>query len=153
MFLHGKFLYLEKKTGGIRFEMLKMNRLIIVLLFVLIIGAGGFAAPFLFIQEKLPGLSSEEKVVTEYAVLQVRQLIGGSLEPLVAFRFKVTNITRKPGESLIYLPPDETPGSVRFYKLKCAYEVTVDAYTFFGIRYSQFIVDTGKSSISRTDKL
>gem|GEM_PF-1365976 len=129
--------------------MLKMNRLIIVLLFVLIIGAGGFAAPFLLIQEKLPGLSSEEKVVADYALLQVGQAIGGSLEPLVAFRFKVTNITRKPGESLIYLPPDETPGSVRFYKLNCAYEITVDAYTVFGIRYSQFIVDTREGSVHR----
>jgi hypothetical protein len=65
LFLHGKFLYLEKKPGGIRFRMLKMDRWKIVLLFVLIIGAGGFAAPFLLIQEKLPGLSSEEKVVAD----------------------------------------------------------------------------------------
>jgi hypothetical protein len=149
LFLSGKFLYLRKKPGGIRLRMLKVNRLIIVLLFVLTIGAGGFAAPFLLIQEKLLGPSSEEKVVAEYAVLQVRQLMGGSLEPLVAFRFRVTNITKKPGESLIYLPPDETPGSVRYYKLNCAYEITVDAYTFFGIRCSQFVVDTGKGSVHR----
>lgn len=45
--------------------MLKMNRWKTVLLFVLIIGAGGFAALFLLIQEKLPGLSSEKKVVAE----------------------------------------------------------------------------------------
>lgn len=110
--------------------------LLVFLLFALVMGAAGLAVPFLLVREIPPGLTEGEKIAAEYARLQVRRAIGGSMEPFLALRLRIRSIEKLPGRSVIVMPGKD----VEQYIFDKTYFVTVDAITFFGIKYSRFLV-------------
>jgi|LDZS01.1.fsa_nt_gi hypothetical protein len=107
-------------------------------IFLLVGGTVAVAVPFLFIPQIPQGLTEEEKLAAEYAKFRVRQSIGGSLESVITLRLEVASLQELPGHSSICL---SIPGKgIRSYTFSRTYVATVNAVTFFGIRYSRFLV-------------
>lgn len=145
-YLLGRLTCLAINTGGIRKQLMKIwctyskrsRALLGMFIFLLVGGAVALAIPFLFVRQIPQGLTEEEKLAAEYAIFQVRQSIGGSLESVIALRLEVASLQESPGRSSIYL---SIPGKgIRSYTFSRTYVATVNAVTFFGSRYSRFLV-------------
>ncbi len=115
----------------------------LIFLGILVLLTAAWAIPKLFISTNVDIFGGEQKIFAFYALKASRQLIGGSLEPLIVTALKVTDVKESASESMQQCGQEP-------YVVSKPYEATVQSYTVFGVPYRTILVTcTTAGKISR----
>ena len=138
-----------------------MKSLIIVAGFLLV-AILSWTLPHFLIGTGVNSFEGESREFAEYAVKASRQLVGGSLEPLVVTAYRVSSVNPLPDtveEEVVIVysvpPVNSSPDTIEEgcgefpHVVRNRYTATVLAYTAFGIPYATIEVGCKTTVISR----